>query len=111
MPELLPLADIVITRAGGVLFELLALGKASIIIPSPNVTANHQMKNAKNLAKKGAIKLLPESDIDLLPKTIESTLNSQKTLENNAKKYAKPNATNEIVNLILYQCHAKDNDV
>ncbi|MCL2740024.1 MAG: UDP-N-acetylglucosamine--N-acetylmuramyl-(pentapeptide) pyrophosphoryl-undecaprenol N-acetylglucosamine transferase, partial [Oscillospiraceae bacterium] len=89
MSELLPIADIVITRAGGVLFEILALGKASIIIPSPNVTANHQVKNAENLAKKGAINMLLEEYIETLPQVIEQTIKTRKTLETNALKLAK----------------------
>jgi len=100
MSELLTVADLVITRAGGTLFELLALGKASIIIPSPNVTANHQVKNAEQLAKKGAVIMLLEEYIETLPKVIEQTLKNQSSLEKSALLCAKPNATEEIIKLI-----------
>ena len=43
--------------------ELARMGKAAIIIPSVNVTDNHQYKNAKALADAGAAVLLEESDI------------------------------------------------
>ena len=46
-------ADVVICRAGASsLSEFQALGKASILIPSPNVTENHQYHNAMALVKK-----------------------------------------------------------
>ena len=43
--------------------ELALLGKPAILIPSPNVTDNHQYKNAKALADKGAAVLIEEKDI------------------------------------------------
>ncbi len=64
MPELLAAADIVIGRAGAMtLSEIAALGKASIVIPSPNVTNNHQYKNAKVLADGDAAVLIEEKDL------------------------------------------------
>ena len=43
--------------------ELAMLGKPAILIPSPNVTDNHQYKNAKALADKGAAILIAESEL------------------------------------------------
>lgn len=102
MSDYLTAADIVITRAGGTIFELLALGKASIIIPSPNVTANHQVKNAEEFAKKGAINMLLEEYIETLPQVIEQTLKNQSSLEKSALLCAKPNATEDIISLMNY---------
>ena len=65
MPARLAAADLVINRAGAMtISELAHLKKPSILIPSPNVTDNHQYKNAKVLADAGAIKLISESDLD-----------------------------------------------
>ena len=48
MPTCLAAADLVICRAGAsTLSELTAAGRASILIPSPNVAENHQYHNAK----------------------------------------------------------------
>lgn len=60
MPTLLAAADVVIGRAGsGTCNEIAAAGTPCILIPSPNVTNNHQEKNARVLeAGKGAIVLL-----------------------------------------------------
>ncbi len=64
MPMQMAAADLVISRAGSMTLSELALGKkACILIPSPNVTDNHQYKNAKVLADRGAAILMEEKDI------------------------------------------------
>ena len=64
LPVYMAAADIVICRAGAMtITELARMGKAAIIIPSVNVTDNHQYKNAKSLADAGAAILLEESQI------------------------------------------------
>lgn len=64
MPELLSAADLVIGRAGALtLAELEVMGRASILIPSPNVAENHQYYNALELQKAGAAVVLEEKDL------------------------------------------------
>ncbi len=64
MPEKMAAADLVINRAGAItLSELAYLKKPCILIPSPNVTDNHQYKNAKVLADRGAALLLEEKEL------------------------------------------------
>ncbi|WP_158212320.1 undecaprenyldiphospho-muramoylpentapeptide beta-N-acetylglucosaminyltransferase [Natranaerobius trueperi] len=64
MPDALASADLVVSRAGATtLAELTAAGKPSILIPSPNVTNNHQMVNASILAQRGAAKLIEENNL------------------------------------------------
>ena len=54
-------ADVIICRAGAMtLTELAMMKKPAILIPSPNVTDNHQYKNARMLADAGAARLLTE---------------------------------------------------
>lgn len=61
MPRLLSAADITVTRSGALtLSEISAAGAAAILIPSPNVTGDHQKKNAETLTKSGAAILLTE---------------------------------------------------
>ncbi len=63
MPTLLSAADIAITRAGALtLSELARAEVASILVPSPNVTDDHQFKNAKELSDSGAAITVPESE-------------------------------------------------
>ena len=63
MPLVMAAADVVVCRAGAsTISELTAIAKPSILVPSPNVTANHQEKNARVLSGQGAAVLLLEKD-------------------------------------------------
>ena len=65
MPELLAASDLVISRAGALtLAELEAVGRAAILIPSPNVAENHQYYNALELQKAGAALVVEEKDLN-----------------------------------------------
>jgi len=64
MPVKMAAADLVINRAGAItLAELAMLSKPCILIPSPNVTNNHQVKNALALADRGAALMLEEKEL------------------------------------------------
>ena len=64
IPKCLPAADLVIGRSGAsTLSELQALGKPSILIPSPYVTENHQYHNAMALVENGAAVILEEKNL------------------------------------------------
>ena len=63
MGVLMRAADLVICRAGAsTISELTALGVPAIIVPSPNVTGNHQEHNARVLSDAGGAVLLLEGD-------------------------------------------------
>jgi len=63
MPLVMRAADLVICRAGAsTISELTAMGTAAILVPSPNVTNNHQEKNARVLSDSGAAQLILESE-------------------------------------------------
>ena len=65
IPKSLPAADLVIGRSGAsTLSELQALGKPSILIPSPYVAENHQYHNAMALVENGAAVILEEKDLN-----------------------------------------------
>ena len=65
VPLLLSAADIIISRCGAMtLSEISAVGIPSILIPSPNVTDDHQKKNADYLVKRGAAIMIEEKDLD-----------------------------------------------
>lgn len=64
MPLRMAAADIVISRAGAMtVSELAMMKKTSIMIPSPNVTNNHQYKNARVIADMGGTILLEEREL------------------------------------------------
>ncbi len=80
MPDRLAAADLVINRAGAMtISELALLQKPAILIPSPNVTDNHQYKNAKVLADAGAAVLLEETALGegVLAETVDSLLSDR----------------------------------
>ena len=59
MKHLYCVADFIISRAGaGSISELSCVAKPSLLIPSPNVSENHQWHNANVLAKKNAVLLI-----------------------------------------------------
>lgn len=59
-------ADLALCRAGSAtLAELTALGKPAVLIPSPNVTDNHQEHNARGLEQVGAARVLLERGLEV----------------------------------------------
>ncbi len=107
MPELMQKADLVISRAGaGSIFELSASGKASILIPYPFATDNHQEKNALMLKRMGGAIVIPQSKLtpEELAMLIESLMGRAEILEllgNRAKKLANPDSAKIIAKSIL----------
>jgi UDP-N-acetylglucosamine--N-acetylmuramyl-(pentapeptide) pyrophosphoryl-undecaprenol N-acetylglucosamine transferase len=76
-------ADLVLCRAGSsTLSELTALGKPSVLVPSPNVTDNHQEANARGLENAGASMVFTEPDLDLahVVRTLEKLLSEPEAL-------------------------------
>ncbi|AIQ54180.1 undecaprenyldiphospho-muramoylpentapeptide beta-N-acetylglucosaminyltransferase [Paenibacillus sp. FSL R7-0331] len=64
MPEVLACTSLIVNRAGAsFLAEITALGIPSVLIPSPNVTNNHQEANARQLEREGAAVVLLEKDL------------------------------------------------
>ncbi|NBD22796.1 undecaprenyldiphospho-muramoylpentapeptide beta-N-acetylglucosaminyltransferase [Paenibacillus glycinis] len=65
MPEVLAASQLVVGRSGASsLAEITALGIPSILVPSPNVTNNHQEANARSLADAGAAEMIRERDLN-----------------------------------------------
>jgi len=63
MPLVMAAADVVLCRAGAsTISEITAIAKPAILVPSPNVTANHQEKNARVLSEQGAAVLMLERE-------------------------------------------------
>ena len=63
MPDVMAAADVIISRAGAsACNEIAASGTPCILIPSPNVTDDHQTKNARAIADKGGAVLMPEKE-------------------------------------------------
>ena len=75
MPVLMAAADLVICRAGAMtISEITGSGRASILVPSPNVANDHQTKNALSLQEAGAALLLAEDELSRLPACVHTLL-------------------------------------
>ncbi len=80
MPLYLSACDLALTRSGALtVSEIAACGRASVMIPSPHVTNNHQYYNARVAADRGAAVLIEEKDLvpgmtaDIVEKLIADT--------------------------------------
>lgn len=104
-------ADIVVCRAGATnLAEFAVQGKACVVVPSAVLVGGHQLKNAEYLAKRHAAIVMEEAglsdDANRLAKQLSVLLRDptrQQLLGDNLSKFAKPDATAEIADLILEQ--------
>lgn len=106
MPECLAAADLVICRAGAItLSELQAQGKASILIPSPNVAENHQYHNAMAMVDRHAAVILEEKDLsgEALCKLVDELFENPDTIRSlgkNARAMAILDANQRIYKII-----------
>ena len=99
-------ADLVVSRAGaGSISELCLLGKAAVLVPSPNVAEDHQTKNALALSTKGAALFVGDADAaGKLPSAIFDTLEDDDLLErlsHNAASLSMPHAAETIAREVL----------
>ena len=107
MAELMAAADIILCRSGAsTLAELTAMGKPCILVPSPNVVADHQMKNARVLGDAGGAVVIPESEASAqrLHETITELLADRERLDKMGKimeDLSVENATDEITSIVL----------
>ncbi|SFB84815.1 UDP-N-acetylglucosamine-N-acetylmuramylpentapeptide N-acetylglucosamine transferase [Alkalibacterium subtropicum] len=107
LPEVFAAVSLVVSRSGATtLAELTALGIPSILIPSPNVTEDHQTKNAKSLADKGAAFMLTESELrsEVLIDKIDQLMTDKykrDEMGQASRALGKPNASDLIIETIL----------
>lgn len=98
-------ADLVISRAGaGTISELEVLGKPVILVPSPNVSEDHQRKNGQALVDKGAAVMILDADAcdRLVPEAV-ALINDETRLQNlseNIAKLARTDAAGHICDII-----------
>jgi UDP-N-acetylglucosamine--N-acetylmuramyl-(pentapeptide) pyrophosphoryl-undecaprenol N-acetylglucosamine transferase len=106
MPERFAWADIIVCRAGAITAaEVAAAGRAAIFIPFGRATDSHQLRNAQELARQHAGRVITEAELtgERLTKEIFALLDSPEQIERMsmaARSLSWPNATRDIVNLI-----------
>jgi UDP-N-acetylglucosamine--N-acetylmuramyl-(pentapeptide) pyrophosphoryl-undecaprenol N-acetylglucosamine transferase len=100
------IADVVISRAGALaISELCVVGKPCILVPSPNVSEDHQTKNAKVLADAGAAVLIPDNKTyENLKNAVFELINNDfrcDEMKKNLKKMAQPHAAKLIAEEVI----------
>jgi UDP-N-acetylglucosamine--N-acetylmuramyl-(pentapeptide) pyrophosphoryl-undecaprenol N-acetylglucosamine transferase len=106
MAERFAWADLIVCRAGAITAsEVAAAGRAAIFIPFGRATDSHQLRNAQEMAKAGAGKVIVELELtaERLSKDIFALLDQAEQLQQiaaNARTLGRPNAARDIVNLV-----------
>jgi UDP-N-acetylglucosamine--N-acetylmuramyl-(pentapeptide) pyrophosphoryl-undecaprenol N-acetylglucosamine transferase len=106
MAERFAWADIIVCRAGAITAaEVAAAGRAAIFIPFGRATDSHQLRNAQEMSRAGAGRLIPESQLtpERLSNEIFSLVDQPQLIESlatAAHTLARPYAARNIVNLI-----------
>jgi UDP-N-acetylglucosamine--N-acetylmuramyl-(pentapeptide) pyrophosphoryl-undecaprenol N-acetylglucosamine transferase len=99
-------ADVVVCRAGAITCsELMVTGTPAILVPSPNVTADHQTKNARSMESAGAAMLLPEARLDgELVESVRKLMGDpekRKAMSEAARRIARPDAAERIAKDVI----------
>jgi UDP-N-acetylglucosamine--N-acetylmuramyl-(pentapeptide) pyrophosphoryl-undecaprenol N-acetylglucosamine transferase len=102
-------ADVIVTRAGGTsIAEFAAQAKACVVVPAPHLTGGHQLKNAKVLADRKAVRLVQESTLHddphaLMPPLTDLFDHPEKiaALGKKLAQFAQPNATRRLAMVLL----------
>jgi UDP-N-acetylglucosamine--N-acetylmuramyl-(pentapeptide) pyrophosphoryl-undecaprenol N-acetylglucosamine transferase len=115
MAERFAWADIIVCRAGAITAaEIAAAGRAAIFIPFGAATDSHQLRNAQEMQRAGAGRLINEKELtpERLTSEIFSLVDQPEQIEtqsNAARSLARPHATRDIVNLIEEAANVQGN--
>jgi UDP-N-acetylglucosamine--N-acetylmuramyl-(pentapeptide) pyrophosphoryl-undecaprenol N-acetylglucosamine transferase len=106
MPDKLAEAHLVIARAGAsTIAELTAAGRPAILIPLPIATDDHQTVNAREMAKAGGARMIPQNEFipEALAAQIEAVAGDPQALSNAAERalsVGRPHATKDLADLV-----------
>ena len=104
--EALLASDLVVSRAGGSIFEIAAHGRPALLIPYPYATADHQSENARYMERAGAAIVIPDRELTAarLAQEVGRLLADRSRLAAMARasaELARPNAAREIAEEVL----------
>lgn len=99
-------SDLVISRSGSTVSEILACGLPSILVPYPHAASNHQEHNARSLEKSGAAEVIldRELDGDRLAGSVDRIMNDKAAYHDMmkaARKMARPGAARDIARTMI----------
>ncbi len=111
MPRAMAAADLAVCRSGSsTCFELAAVGLPAVLVPSPNVTDDHQTANARQLETAGGTVVIADADLDgaRLAAEVDALLSDQDRLDRLAaglRTFARPDAAQRVADLV--EAHAR----
>jgi UDP-N-acetylglucosamine--N-acetylmuramyl-(pentapeptide) pyrophosphoryl-undecaprenol N-acetylglucosamine transferase len=98
-------ADLIVSRAGGSVWEIAAAGKPAILVPYPEATADHQRANAEHFERAGgAVVVLDRDASESVPPLVEHLLDTPSRLEKMGAAMlaaAKPDAAERIADELV----------
>jgi len=106
MPDRLAEAHLVIARAGAsTIAELTAAGRPAILVPLPIATDDHQTVNAREMAKAGGARMIPQDEFtsEVLSAQIAAIAGDAQALSNAAERalsVGRPHATSDLADLV-----------
>jgi UDP-N-acetylglucosamine--N-acetylmuramyl-(pentapeptide) pyrophosphoryl-undecaprenol N-acetylglucosamine transferase len=106
MPDKIADAHLVIARAGAsTIAELTAAGRPAILVPLPSATDDHQTANAREMAKAGGARMIPQDEFrpEALARQIEALAEDPQALANAAARslsVGRPNAASDLADLV-----------
>ena len=92
-------SDLVLSRAGGSVWEIAAARKPAILVPYPFATADHQRKNARYFEQGGGALVVDERELRQVPELVRALLHDESRLRELGeamRRLARPNAADEI---------------
>lgn len=104
--EALIASDIVVSRAGGSIFEIAAAGRPAVLIPYPYATADHQTSNARYMEAAGAAVVIPDAELTAARLAAEvggllADLGKLRAMARASAELARPDAAAEIARVVL----------
>jgi UDP-N-acetylglucosamine--N-acetylmuramyl-(pentapeptide) pyrophosphoryl-undecaprenol N-acetylglucosamine transferase len=96
-------ADLVVSRAGGSVWEIAAAGRPALLVPYPHATGDHQTKNARYFEEGGGAVVVPEEQLDLRRQVTELLADPERleTMGKAIRSLARPEAADVIAEELI----------
>ena len=97
-------SDLALARSGGSVWEVAAAGKPAVLVPSPNVTVDHQTKNARYFERAGGAVVVSEPELARVPDVVRELLGDHARLAamgEEMHRASKPGAADEIAEELI----------
>jgi len=98
-------ADVVVSRAGGSVWEIAAAGKPAILVPYPDATSDHQRRNAEYFVRAGGALIVDDAAAPIaVPRLVDELLAEPKRMRELAEAMraaAKPDAADRIADELV----------